>query len=217
MNTGIPVNIKARSFYYRERASFMYSPEPYALSCFRVELPWLLFIDLLVITPLYFMVGFNPDPAVFFFYMFVVWLVSVVFTSIGQAVAASLATADVAQAVVGLVIPILFLMGGLFISAPQLPRGWQWANWADPIKYVIDALVPAQFYCQGDTTVCPSVQVYDASSGVITLTTKSDYIQSYYGLAYANRWRDVGILFLFAAFFQVLHMVCVRYISHNKR
>ena len=50
MNTGIPVNIKARAFYYREKASYMYSPEPYALANFLVEIPWLAFIILTVIT-----------------------------------------------------------------------------------------------------------------------------------------------------------------------
>ena len=54
------------------------------------------------------MVGFNPDASVFFFYVFVCWIVALLFTSIGQAVSAALSTADVAQAVVGLVSTLFF-------------------------------------------------------------------------------------------------------------
>lgn len=39
--------------------------------------------------------------------------------------------------IVGLIIPILFLLGGLFLREPAIPRGWKWLHYADPIKYAL--------------------------------------------------------------------------------
>ncbi len=41
MQTSLPVLVRERAVYYRERASYLYGSVPYALSSILVELPWL--------------------------------------------------------------------------------------------------------------------------------------------------------------------------------
>jgi len=57
MNTAIPVLVRERAVYYRERASKMYLPETYALSFFITEMPWMVLCVLVIVPPVYFMVS----------------------------------------------------------------------------------------------------------------------------------------------------------------
>ena len=63
----------------------------------------------------------NPSADQFFFYLLVVWIISYLFISVGQLGAAYFPTADVAQAVLGLIIPLAFLFGGLYLPLPDIP------------------------------------------------------------------------------------------------
>jgi ABC-type multidrug transport system permease subunit len=101
-----PVLIRERAVFYRERASRMYIPEAYAASFFLTELPWLALLVLVVIPPVYFMVGFNPNAGVFFSYLVTVYVLCVLFISLGEVASAFFSTIDVAQAAVGVVIPL---------------------------------------------------------------------------------------------------------------
>lgn len=105
-----------------------------ALAYFLVELPWLAWICLTVVPIVYFMVGFEPTAGAFFFYLLTVWVLTILMTSLGQLAAACIATVEVAQGVLSVFIPLLFVFGGLFLPGPSIPIGWRWAHYIDPIK-----------------------------------------------------------------------------------
>src|SRR5207244_2340196 len=98
---------------------------------------------------------------------------------------------------------------------PQLPIGWKWAHWVDPITWALEAIMPSQFVCTGSS--CPTIQVYDSGTATIVTVQKFDYVENNYGMRYANRWRDAGFLAVYIVGFQILHLICVRYVSHIKR
>jgi len=83
------------------------------------------------------MVGFETAPGPFFWYLFIVWLNSMVFCSLGQWFAAMLSNGASAQAIVSLVMPLCALFGGIYLPKSQLPNGtknghphvyWLWAR-----------------------------------------------------------------------------------------
>lgn len=123
MNTMLPVLMRERAVFYRERFSYMYQPEAHSLSYALTELPWLVLLVFLVVTCFYFMAGFNPAPDYYFFYMLVCIMLSYLFISLGLYASAHFPTVEVAQAVVGAVIPIAFLFGGLYLPKPQARGG----------------------------------------------------------------------------------------------
>lgn len=99
--------------------------EAHALSFAIMEVPWLALLVLIVITPFFFMVGMDPQSGRFyFFFCFVVFLVGYIFISLGMLAGALFPTAAVAQTVVGIVIPLTFLFGGLYLPYPSLPIYW---------------------------------------------------------------------------------------------
>ena len=135
-----------------------------------------------------------------------------------QAAAAFYSSLAVAQASVNLVVPILFLFGGLFLRQPAIPIGWQWLHWADPITYALDALVAPQFYCAGGVAAgCPTVMVPDPVTQVPAPVDRYQYVAGAFDLNYDNRWNDIGYLCVFIAGFQLLHFVCITFVAHIKR
>lgn len=95
--------------------------EVHALSFAVMELPWLLLLVLIVVTPFYFMVGLNSSPGFYFFFILVVWQMGFTFISVGMLAAAVFPTAAVAQTVIGIAIPLCFLFGGLYLPCAASP------------------------------------------------------------------------------------------------
>ena len=77
------------------------------------------------------------------------------------------------------------------------------------------AMVPPQFYCNVDNGDCPTIAVPSATSVAIVPTWQ--YVNSYYGFSYDDRWLFVLTTFLFAVGFRIFAMLATRFVSHLKR
>eukprot|EP00456_Euglypha_rotunda_P076606 TRINITY_DN71867_c0_g1_i1.p1 TRINITY_DN71867_c0_g1~~TRINITY_DN71867_c0_g1_i1.p1 ORF type:complete len:126 (-),score=17.01 TRINITY_DN71867_c0_g1_i1:10-336(-) len=75
----MPVMIRERAVYYRERSTNMYSPWIYSISIGVVELPPIIFNNLIFLLPFYFMVGFRNDERAFFLHFLGQVLMSICF------------------------------------------------------------------------------------------------------------------------------------------
>jgi ABC-type multidrug transport system ATPase subunit/ABC-type multidrug transport system permease subunit len=213
MNTALPVLVRERAVFNRERFSYMYQAEAYGLAYDIVELPWTAIVILTCVPIVYFMTGFTPTASAFFSYALVTYVFTYTLLSLGMAAAAFFSTVDVAQAVVGFVLPLMFVFGGLFISVPNIPTGWRWANTIDPIRYAFTALIPAQFYCVATpTTTCPTIINLQGQS-----EDRFQYVEANFDAPYSMRWNNLGYLCIFLAVFQVFHLLALRFISHVKR
>ena len=125
------------------------------------------------------------------------------------------------QAIIGLVIPLAFLFGGLYLPKPQIPNGaqnghphiyWLWAYYLDPISYSLEALVPARFYDQSR----PS----NVNHTVMTLggpVNSYAYVTNLYAVNYQHRWVDIACLVAFVGGLQFCHMRATRVKVHMDR
>lgn len=68
--------------------------------------------------------GLDPSAGAFFFYYLVVWIITYLFVSFGMVAGALFPSGDVAQTVIGIVIPLTFLFGGLYLPYPDIPIYW---------------------------------------------------------------------------------------------
>jgi hypothetical protein len=108
MMLAMPNFFKERAVFYRERASYMYMPEVYTLTFFLIEIPWVWFNVWVSITILYFMCGFVAKASTYFFFVFVVWIASMVFLAMGQLLSSAVSTMNAAQVCTWL---LLLVMG----------------------------------------------------------------------------------------------------------
>jgi hypothetical protein len=219
----LPYMMRSRRVLYRERASSMYAPEAYALAHLLVELPWLLLTVFIVITPLYFMVGFTPTASAYFFYILVIWLTVLCFLSLGQWVSALFSTGALAQALLSLLLPLAALFAGVYLPKAQLPDGaatghphvhWVWAYYIDPISHAVEALVPSRFHdASRPTTVGHMIRVPRGAG--FEEREALQFLRDTRGSRYEDRWSQVGYLVAIAGGMQLFHFYAVRHKVHS--
>jgi hypothetical protein len=221
----LPYMMRARLVLYRERASYMYAPEAHALAHLAVELPWLLLTVFIVITPLYFMIGFTASTAAYFFYILVVWLCVLCFLSLGQWLGALFSTPAMAQAVLSLLLPLAALFSGMYLPKQQLPNGdanghphvfWRWAYEIDPVAHAIEALTPSRFYDAARPSTVQHKIAVPLGAGVQRIDALA-FVEATRGSRYENRWNQVGYLCAIFGGLQLFHLYAVRFKVHASR
>ena len=221
----MPYMMRERNVFYRERASFMYAPEVHGLAHLLAEMPWLLLTVLIVLTPLYFMVGFEANAAAYFFYVFVIWLTVMCFVSLGQWSAALFSTGALAQAVISLVLPLAALFAGVYLPKEQLPNGkanghphvfWRWAFYIDPVAHAVEALVPSRFIDTSRPSTVNHTIAVPRGAGVEKVDALQ-FLAVTRGSHYEDRWNQVGYLIAIMGGLQLFHMYCLRYKIINTR
>ena len=220
MNSVMPVRVRERSVSYRERSSHMYDGVPYSLAHALIEIPWIVTISFVSVTPLYWMVGMVDSAGSFFFHVLVNVLVAYCFLSFGQFIACVCKTIQTAQAGASAIIPIMFLFGGLYLPYPQIPVYWQWAYYLNPVSFAIMSVVAPQFerrrctgaYPAGD---CPNIAAFRGAyyEQIDTLA----YVEDKYDIDYDDRWMGALYLFIFAACCQTLHVLAGKFITNVNR
>ena len=214
MNSVMPVRVRERTVAYRERTSFMYDAIPYSLSHAFCEVPWILLVTFVTVTPLYFMVGLVPTFEHYIFHVLMVFTVSMAFMSIGQVVACLCATIQTAQAGASAFIPICFLFGGLYLPFPQIPVYWKWAYYIDPVAYAVQGVVAPQFehrgctgpYPEGD---CPTIQAFRGTY-FETMDTLA-YVEDKYDVQLSKKWLMLMYVAIFVICMQILHVVAFKF------
>jgi ABC-type multidrug transport system permease subunit len=212
--TALPVLCRNRAIYYRERASNTYTSFAYSFSLGLVELPYVFIGSILFVIPFYFMVGFEHDVNLFFQYLFAHYLVSLCFSYQGQFMASALPNIVICSILQGLLSTFYFLFGGIFIRAPDIPAGWKWIYYVNPVPKCVIALATSQFECK--TTNCPSIAILD-STGSVSQMTSHNYVSYVLDTGYGMYWNYIGWLLLTLLIFRVFVSLALHKINHMKR
>tara|TARA_B100001173_G_C16002845_1_gene554221 strand:+ start:147 stop:1958 length:1812 start_codon:yes stop_codon:yes gene_type:complete len=214
MNSVMPVRVRERAVAYRERTSFMYDAVPYSLSHAICEVPWVLLVTFVTVTPLYFMVGLVPTFEHYIYHVLMVFTVSMAFMSLGQLIACLCATIQTAQAGASAFIPICFLFGGLYLPYPQIPVYWKWAYFIDPVAYAIQGVTAPQFEHRGCTGAypdgdCPTIQAFRGTyfETVDTLA----YVEEKYDVQLSQKWYMLIYVAIFVLCMQTLHIIAFKF------
>lgn len=210
----LPVMSKERAIYYRERSSNMYASWIYSLSLTIVEIPFSIFLLLFFVCIYYFLGGFSTDAGVFFHYIFIHFLSTLTLIYLGMFFSAAFPDVETAQIFGSVFITMFFLFGGVFISKPEIPDGWIWFYYINPVAYATNVMASLQFYCEGDD--CPTIEVVDPDQGVIT-RDRYEFVHEEYGFDYDRRWEFTGYLAIMMVIIRVLGVLSLGYINHMKR
>lgn len=210
----IPVVFRLREVFYRERSSNMYAPWVYSSAMAIVELPYLFVCICLFVIPFYFLVGFENNVDLFFRYLLVMYLNSIIFCYMGQLLATLFPNVQVANIIQGVFFGFFFLFGGVFIQKSAMPEGWRWFWYIDPIPKALLPLAIQQFYCNDQFGDCPRIFTTTLGNREIT---KWEFTANY--LATGVEWQAYFILYQVLTIFVVRLFVAfaVQKVSHLKR
>ena len=195
----LPVVFRLREVFYRERSSSMYAPFVYSTALAVVELPFLFVSLLFFALPAYWLIELEASATLFFRFLLVVYLSSLFFAYMGQ----------------GAIVAMFFLFSGVYIRRGNMPDGWAWLYYIDPVPKGFIALCIEQFYCPVADPTCP--RVVSVRSGD---TSKWQFVAEYLASdVNGPEWEEKYIAWLAGsvALMLTLNAVIIRYVSHVKR
>jgi ABC-type multidrug transport system permease subunit len=155
-----------RQINKRERASGSYrASSAYiakTLSCF----PLSILGCLLLIIPLYWIVGLQADAGKFVTYLIVLLIHSLSSTALGLAIGSAVPTVRVGQIVGPLIITVFLLFGGQVVNLDEIPMLLSWIQYFSLVTFSNKALAQNEF--QGMTFECPTPgQCYQTGEQVL--------------------------------------------------
>lgn len=217
--TALPVLIRQRAVFYREKASYTYAPFAYSTSLAFVEIPYVAFASFLFVIPYYFMVGFPAEARLFFEYYLFHFLLSLNFCYAGQMLAGLFPNMMVANIMQGLMFTFLFLFGGVFIRPTDIPKGWIWMYYINPVPKALIGICASQFECirhaDNTTSGYGCGMITDPVTGL--KTPIDTFVQNELDFGYDVKWAMAGWLVLTLFVFRCLVALIVSKVSHITR
>ncbi|KAJ1925810.1 hypothetical protein IWQ60_004328 [Tieghemiomyces parasiticus] len=142
----------------RERSSGSYRVSSFYLAKFLTELPFVVVLDALYLTAVYFMTHLQYDASKYFTFMGVTLLVVVTSVVLGMAVGAVFRRLQLSQIIAPLIIIFLLLFGGNLVNTDTVTPALSWIRFISPVFYSYHALTRNEFtglvFSCGDNKQC---------------------------------------------------------------
>nr|CAD1818192.1 unnamed protein product [Ananas comosus var. bracteatus] len=103
--------------------------------------PFLLALALLFAAPAYFLVGLDPSPRAFAYFLLVIWLVLYTANSVVVCFSAAAPNFIVGNSVISGAMGSFFLFSGYFIAERAMPRCWVFMHYVSLFKYPFEAFL----------------------------------------------------------------------------
>ncbi|KAJ5273331.1 hypothetical protein N7478_008456 [Penicillium angulare] len=207
----------------------LYHPSAEALASMLTDLP-IKVVNLICFNiVIYWMTGLKKDAGAFFFFLLTFFMMVMVMSSLFRTIASVSQTLTQALAPFTIFILALVIYSGFVIPIDYM-HGWaRWINYLDPISYGLEALMINEFHDR--EYVCsnfvPRGPGYDdnpatpvcSSVGSIAgqMWVRGDaYIEGSFSFHHSHKWRNIGIMFGFCAFFTLTYVAATDLISEKK-
>ncbi|XP_057955398.1 ABC transporter G family member 23 [Malania oleifera] len=194
----LPIYLQERRVLMKEVSRGAYRVSSYLIANTMVFLPFLLAVAVLFAIPVYWIVGLNPSIAAFTFFIFVVWLIVLMASSLVLFLSAVSPDFISGNSLICTVLGAFFLFSGYFIPKDSIPKYWLFMYYVSLYRYPLDSLLINEYWSLRDE--CFSWHAQDHSK---CLLTGKDVLKSR-GLDKDTRWMNVGIMFGFFVFYRVL-------------
>lgn len=167
---------------------------------------------------LYFMAGLRREPAQFFLYFLVSYIMTFVMSAIFRTMAAVTKTVSQAMTLAGVLVLAIVIYTGFVIAVPQMHPWFSWIRWINPLFYAFEILIANEFHgreftcsaivppyspLQGDSWIC---SIVGAVAGRSTVSGDA-FIAANYRYYYSHVWRNFGIIIAFLVFFMLVYFV----------
>ncbi|KAG8789944.1 hypothetical protein FRC12_013096 [Ceratobasidium sp. 428] len=229
--------INFRNIYeYREKQSKMYSWIPLVTSSLLVELPFNIFGSAMFYFCWYWTVGLPSDSnRAGYMWLILCICFPLYYTTFSQAVAAMAPNAMISGLLFSFLFSFVLTFNGVMQPYSQLIPFWKWMYHLSPFTYLIEGMVVDGV--GGMETRCSSTEIQaltppsgqtcqqfmgqyisqaggyllngsDSSNCQFCPQSSSDAYLAAINMSFANRWRDIGLLFAYTVFNIILIYLC---------
>ncbi|SCO92613.1 probable ABC1 transport protein [Fusarium oxysporum] len=205
----------------------LYHPSAEAIASMLCDMPYKISNSIIFNMTLYFMTNLRREPGPFFFYLLISFATIMVMSMIFRTIASASRTLFQALVPAALLILDLVIFTG-FVIPKRYMLGWcKWLYYIDPIAYAFESLIVNEFhgrqfrcnqYVPPYDNVDPENQVC-ATVGSIPgqdFVSGDRYASLQFEYEWDRRWRNLGIVLAFTAFFTATYMVSAELVSEKK-
>ncbi|ODV65866.1 pleiotropic drug resistance protein PDR [Hyphopichia burtonii NRRL Y-1933] len=215
---------EARSIVEKHKTYALYHPSADALASIITELPAKIATCIAFNLVLYFMVNFKRTPSAFFIYLLINFTSTLSMSHMFRTLGASTKSLQTALLPASILLMALSMYTGFVIPTVKM-HGWsKWIHYLNPMSYAFEALIANEFHnrefpCSdfvpsgqnypttGDYSVC---SVIGAEAGNFRVNGDR-YINTAFKYYNHHKWRNWGIVLVFAAFFLFLYLIICEY------
>ncbi|KAK3294943.1 ABC-2 type transporter-domain-containing protein [Chaetomium fimeti] len=207
----------------------LYHPSAEAIASMLCDMPYKVANTIVFNLTLYFMTGLRREPGAFFFFLLISFCTVLTMSMIFRTIASSSRTLSQAMVPAALIILALVIFTGFVIPIDYM-LGWcRWINYIDPVAYAFESLMVNEF--SGRTFECtqyipepgylgggPMNRACSSIGSVpgVGFVNGDDYINSGFRYYHANKWRNLGIIFVFMAGFLACYMFSAENVAAQK-
>ena len=193
---------------YKQMAAGFYGSPAYALSVFIAHLPLSILEIGIFSLFVYFMTGFAPDAGRFFFFLLLLWSISMCSSSIFRMLTYLTPRDDIALQVAGPTIAFMFLFGGYLIEEPNIPRWLVWLFWLSPFSWYLRSMAINE-YDAGRYDESFTHQPY------IGMRTGDAYMREW-GIdpTFAYKWAGIGFMWGMTLLMLTLAMAVLHWVRY---
>ncbi|KAK8947352.1 ABC transporter G family member 23 [Platanthera zijinensis] len=195
----LPIFLQERRVIMRESSRRMYRLSSYMVANAVVTVPFLLAVAVLFAVTVYWLVGLNPSAGAFAFFVFVVWLIVLMASSVVLFLSAVSPDFVVGNYLICVFLGAFFLFSGYFIAKQSMPKYCMFMYYASLYRYPLDALLINEYW--SDREKCFKWEGDEEDS--VCLMNGGDVLRIR-GLEGDGRWMNVGIMCGFFLIYRVL-------------
>ncbi|KAF2225760.1 ABC drug exporter AbcA [Elsinoe ampelina] len=206
----------------------LYHPSAEAFASMLTDMPYKILNAIIFNLTIYFMTNLRREPGAFFFFFLFSFVLTLVMSMLFRFIASVSRSLVQALTPTAVLILAIVIYTGFAIPTPYM-LGWsRWINYLDPVAYGFESLMVNEFSGQNYTcsTFVPqgpgytnlANQVCSAVGAVAgeDFVNGDVYIGSSYRYYRANKWRNLGILFVFMIGIGFLYLVAAELVSAKK-
>jgi ABC-type multidrug transport system permease subunit len=146
-----------RAVFYKQSRALFFPTRAYVLAQTVVMYPLQIIETVLFTSIIYWSVGLSghTDGSRYFTYMFVVFIFTLTVSQFFRMLASVLPSPIEAQPLAGITTVLMVLFSGFITPAKNIPPGWIWFYWINPIAYVLKGVTVNEFLAPDyDFPVC---------------------------------------------------------------
>ncbi|KAJ5816999.1 hypothetical protein N7447_009232 [Penicillium robsamsonii] len=206
-----------RPILLKQKALRFYRPGAYALGQILADVPWKL-IFILYSLPIYWMIGFERTASHFFTWLVCLYVGLMALCVMFRAIAVFTTSITRAVLPVGLLLNVLIIYTGFYVTPPGMKVWLGWIRYLDPMYYIFESIAlneigSSTYQCSPRDTVPEGLLYTDTTyqtcavsgslPGHLDVSGKL-YLLAEYGFKSLHKWRNVGINAAFFVFFSLL-------------
>lgn len=143
----IPIIFAQRAVFYKHSKNMFYPTVAFVMAQTIVMYPLMMLETIVFNSIVYWSVGLSDDyqGSRYFTFMFVVFVFGLCMSQFFRLIASVVSGYSIAQPLAGISVVLMVLFSGFIIPKSNIPPGWEWFYWINPVAYVLRSVTVNEY------------------------------------------------------------------------